>query len=576
MKKVLIIAAVAAAGAAGAYFINQQSASTAYNVLDYVPADTPIFTGQLEPFPLKDYLASAPVMSTPNSDEMFDELYAESTEKVNFFLNIFKTYQNSIKDADLLIKTFGFPEELRAYFYTLGLMPVMKIEVENPQAVWDLLDKSELESGFTHTKGTLQTVNYRAYQLSDDSDEQKVELIIAQDRGLLTLTLNTSFNNQALLSTALGLTPVEDSLAKSGVIEQTIKKYNFDSASVGFINHIEIIKALTTSDGNQLARQLDSLAAYFGEERPLAAIQTAECASDFNSIAENWPRTVFGYTNLDINKKESTLEMDTIIESKNQAVLDALKTIRGYIPEYTADVENNVFAMGLGIDVSLLAGSLTDIWSDLQTPTYTCAPLAELQAEISQSGESIGMLSMGANVANGVKGISTAVLDYTISQINGDPMIENLDALFSVSSDNPELLFNSMKMFSPEFQHIQLSSTSQPIELGGIFPIPAQLNIAPKLAIKGNHLVIYNGEKGQKAVENLSSEKLSKNGVYNFSFDFKKMFAPIVTAAELTGEPLPEEAMFLMDYDARMKMGFDISDQGLVFDYYINSKVSEK
>ncbi|WP_028863823.1 hypothetical protein [Psychromonas aquimarina] len=575
MKKALIIAAVAAAGAAGAYFINQHNASTAYNVLDYVPADTPIFTGQLEPFPLKDYLASAPVTSTPNSDEMFAELYTDSTAKVNFFLNIFKTYQDSLKDADLLIKTFGFPEELRAYFYTLGLMPVLKIEVENPQAVWDLLDKSELESGFTHTKGTLQTVNYRAYQLSDDTDEQKVELIIAQDKGLLTLTLNTSYNDQTLLSTALGLTPVENSLANSGVIEQTIKKYNFDQSSLAFINHIEIIKGLTTSDGNQLARQLTSLAAYFDEERPLADIQTPECAADFAGIAENWPRTVFGYTHLDINKNESTMEMATIVESKNQAVLNALKTIRGYIPEYTADIENNVFAMGLGIDVSLLAGSLTDIWSDLQTPSYTCAPLAELQAEISQSGESIGMLSMGANVANGVKGIGAAVLDYTISQINDQPMIENLDALFTISSDNPELLFNSVKMFSPEFQHIQLSSTSQPVELGGIFPIPAQLNIAPKLAIKGNHLVIYNGEKGKKAAENLSTEKLSQNGIYNFSFDFKKTFAPIVTAAELSGEPMPEEAMFLIDYDARMKMGFDINDQGLVFDSYMNNKAPE-
>ena len=53
------------------------------------------------------------------------------------------------------------------------------------------------------------------------------------------------------------------------------------------------------------------------------------------------------------------------------------------------------------------------------------------------------------------------------------------------------------------------------------------------------------------------------------------MFAPIVTAAELTGEPLPEEAMFLIDYDARMKMGFDISDQGLVFDSYMNNKAPE-
>ena len=573
MKKLLIIAALAAAGIGAYLFVApEQKLSPSYNVLDYVPADTPIFTGQLEPFPLKDYLSSSPVVADPTE---LDELYDKNNPKLNFFLNIYAAYQESLKDPDQLIKTFGFPEQLRAYFYTLGLLPVLKMEIENPQAVWDLLDKNELETGFTHSKGTLQALNYRAYQLSDENDPAKVELIVAIDRGLLTVTLNSAYNEQTLLATALGLTKVENSLAASGQIEEIIKTHNFKQASVGFINHIELLKGFTTINGNQLANQITTLEKHYHQESPFAAIRNAQCESEFAGIAKNWPRTVFGYSELAVSAKESTIAVATIIESKNQTIINALKSIRGYIPEYIADLEHNVFTMGLGLDINQLAGSLNDILSELQTPSYSCQPLAQLQAEINQAGGTIGMLGMGAGMANGVKGVGIGVLDYTISQLNNEPVLESLDALFTISADNPQQIFNSVKMFSPQLQQIQLSNSGEPIELATLFPIPAELNLAPKLAIKGNHLVIYNGEKGKEAADALSSEQLNQNGMFNLSFDFKKMFTPIVTAAELAGETIPEEAIFLTDYDARMEMGLDINQQGVIFDSYINNKAAK-
>ncbi|MCG6201261.1 hypothetical protein [Psychromonas antarctica] len=574
MKKVLIIATVAAVGAGAYVFNQQQSASTAYNVLDYVPADTPLFTAQLTPFPLKDYLSSASA-EINSSDQLIDDLSTQENPKIKFFLNILKTYQDGLKDPDALIKTFGFPEQLRAYFYTLGLLPVLKAEIENPQAIWDLLDKNELESGFTHQQGSLQSLSYRSYPLTDENNPEKIELIIAIDKGLLTITLNSAYNDQALLATALGLSKVENSLAASGQIEEIIATHSFQKASVGFINHIELFKGLTTTDGNQLARQIAAIEKHSNKPSPLASIRNAQCVSDFATITTNWPRTVFGYTTLDISAEQSTVAISTVIESKNQVLINALKSLRGYIPEYTADIKNNVFAMGLGLDINQLGVALNDIWSDLQTPSYTCQPLAQLQQQISQSGESIGMIGMSANMASGVKGISMAVLDYTISQPKNDPMLESLDALLTLSADNPEQIFNSAKMFIPALQSVQLNSSSEAIDLGAIFPMPAQLKIDPKLAIKGNHLVIYNGEKGKKVADSLATEALAKNGMYSVSFATKKMFTPIVTAMELANETLPEEAMFLIDYDARMKMSVDINEQGIVFSNYINSKASK-
>ena len=571
MKKVFIITAIVAASAGAYFFSQQQTDNSHYNVLDYVPADTPIFTAQLEPFPLKEYIASSPKLVNPMEQDYFAELQAEDAPKLKFFANLVNSYQLGLLDAELLVKTFGLADELRAYAYTLGLMPVLKIEIENPQAIWDLLDKNELETGFKHTQGTLKSINYRAYRLTEENDSAQIDLIVAIDKGLLTITLNSSLNSETLLATALGLTKVKHSLAESGKIEEIIKKYQFDKSSIGFINHVELIKGITSTDGNQLARQIVTIEKNTGEEDTFSELRSAECAADLSSIAANWPSTVFGYNQVDINIDQSTIHFSAIIESKNNAILQALSALRGYIPEYTADIEHNVFSVALGLDINQLAGSLTDIWSDLQTPIYRCAPLAELQATITESGKSITMLSMGTAMANGVQGVSLALLDYTISRKEGRPSLDKLDAILTLSADDPQMLFNSMKIFTPELQQIQLNN-GESVNLNEIFPIPEELNINPKLTIKGKHLIIYNGDKGKQTAEAMASEVLTKNGLYSINLDFKKMFTPIATAAELAGENVPQELRFLIDYDARMKMSFDINQNGLIFDSYINNK----
>lgn len=571
LKKILIIGAVVAIGA-GAIVYNQNNSTPAYNVLDYVPADTPIFSASLEPFPIKNYIASTPKMVDLSDQQSIDELYDPSNPGINFALSLMKTYQSSLADAGLFIKTFGLPDEVRTYFYTLGLLPVFKIEVANEQAIWDLLDKTELETNFKHKEASLKGHKYRSYAITDETDPVNAEMVVAVNNGLLTITFNSSYSNESLLAMALGIDKAEKSLADTTIIDETINKYNFKKTGLAFINHVELIKGLTTKDGNQLAKQISSIESKSGKDSGLSQIRNEQCASEFNSIAQNWPRTVAGYTQLDITAQESTVSGTMILESKNQAILNALSTIRGFIPSYVDDIKNNVFATGLGLDVNQLGNTLNSIWSDLQTPNYTCQPLAEIQASIKQSGDSIGMVGMSASMANGVQGVSLGLLDYTISKIEQSPKLDSLDALITLSAENPEQLFNSVKMFLPELQQVQLTTDGEAVELNTLVPIPSELNITPKLVIKGKHIVIYNGEKGEKAANDLSTEALTKNGLYNFSFDFKKMVTPIVTATELAGEEIPEEMMFLTEYDARMLMSFDVNEQGLIFKSSINNK----
>ena len=571
MKKILIPIVVIAAGAS-AYLYNEQAQSD--NVLSYIPADTPFFSGQLTPFPIKDYIASAPNLIDPNNPTQIKAIYGEESPSINFLTNLMATYEDSLKDPEMLTSNFGLADEIRAYFYTLGLLPVIKVEVANPQAIWDLLDKNEKETGFSHTEGSLKGVHYRIYNMVEDDQGNPINLIIAQENGMLTATIQSDFVSEDLLAMALGLEKPSKSLADTHVLEDIMQQHQFTNSSVGFINHVEIIKGLTSEDDNQLARQLTELTK--NEDTAFQLLHSQACQQELRSIAQNWPRTAFGYTQMDINKDQSTLGFAAVIESKNQPILTALKALRGYIPNYTQNFEDNVIATSIGLDVGQLSSSLTDIWANLKTPRFQCEPLADIQYQIDASGQSLPMLGMGSSMAANVKGISSAIFDYSVSQDNDQPRLESLDALFAVHVKNPVNLFNSIKMFVPELQQIDLTNNGPAVSLNSVIPIPSRLNLDPKMAIKGDHFVIYNGNKGLQEAEKLSLETLSAKGVYQLSFDTKKILTPIADAVELAGEIIPEEAMFLKDYDTRMNINVDINDQGIRLDSTMNHKAAEK
>ncbi|MGB5444226.1 MAG: hypothetical protein WBM99_01860 [Psychromonas sp.] len=576
MKKIIIITAIAAAGV-GAYFFNQQQniLPKAYNVLDYVPADTPLFSAQLKPFPIKDYLTATPNLSTAEDDAAFQNIAVQGDPQSDFFLSLAKTYHATSKDPDLFVKTFGLADNIRAYFYTLGALPVLKIEVENPQAIWELLDKAELESGYTHRIGKVQETEYRAYRLNSPTEKQKIELIFAQNNGILTVTLDSFLHQDTLLATALGLQKADKPISQTAILEEIANKHHFTDQNIAFLNHQEIVKGLTTINGNQLARHLSLIFPEQTPENPLLSFRTPVCETELTTIANNWPRTAFGYKNLNITKNESTMDFSTVIESKNQIIVNALQSLRGHIPQYAQDIKNNILALGFAVDANQLSTAAATILTELQTPDYQCQPLQEMQYSLQEGQNYLSMLSMASGMANGLKGISFAVMDYSVSKNGDNQSLDSLDALISYSADNPTILFNSLQMFIPALQRIQLPVDGSAVDLSASDLLPYGLNIQPKIAVRGKHLVIYNGTKALQHANSLSEEALSQNGLLTLSLDYKRMIEPLIAAAELSAEILPEEAIFLKNYNMRLKFDLDINESGIVFDSHASNKVTE-
>ncbi|WP_028764179.1 hypothetical protein [Shewanella colwelliana] len=569
MKKALVAAAVIAIGA-GAYWATQNGTEQqpGHAALAYVPADTPVFSAQFTPFPLKDYIDSIPDAQKQYPQELQALMQDENEPRAKFFFGLFNRYMQGMKDGQTFVTTFGLPEDLTSYFYTLGALPVLKLDIANPEVFWALLDSIEAESGLNHEMRKLAQVDYRAYPLTESGEEEQIDLVFAIDNGMLTITLATSFSDPALLETALGIKPVTNPISESGIIEDIFAKHGFLKDGVSYINHQELVKAITTQDGNQLAKQLTHLFTMVNDD-PFVELRSEVCNRELNGIAANWPRTVMGYTEFAVKDKQTTMGFSTVIESNNQVIMGALSQIRGFLPAYTQDVKASVFSMGLGVDVNQFVPAISKVWDDLLTPQYECAPLQQMQAQM--QGQSPAMLGMFTGMANGVKGLSMSLMDYELSDATQQIELKGLDAIVTLSADDPATLFNMVKPFAPELANVQLPSDGSAIDLSAALGLPPTLGVSAKMAVKGNHLAVYSGEKSQAIAEALTAEPLTSNGLVTMSADYGKMFKPMMTLMEMSGEPVPPEFESLKDYNMKLKVDMDVNAQGIVIDSWVQT-----
>ncbi|WP_299490620.1 hypothetical protein [uncultured Shewanella sp.] len=569
MKKILIAGAIVAAGALG-YWLSQDKENNDQflqnTALNYIPQETPLFSAQLTPFPIKTYVNSLSDADKKATAELFEGLPITDDPRGQFFNVLFNEYVTSLTSGEQFIQTWGLAEAVHGYFYTWGAIPVLKVDIANEKAFWHQLDKAESQSGMTHTQGQLQQVQYRIYALGDEAT--KLDMLVAVNHHRLIVTFNTALNDEDLLTSALEISPISDALSDSVMLDKIIDKYHFSDSSVSFINHEALIKGITTLDGNRLATQLARYAKIEGEDG-FAEFKQVQCSQELQGIAANWPRTVMGLKGYSVTEESSMFDLTTVIETNNTVILNALGAMRGFIPHYVQHLDGAVAALGLGLDTSQIASSLADIWDDLLTPEYQCESLKQFQLQLSQSDPA--MLGMMTSMAKGVMGASVSLLDYQLTESDGGAVLKSADFIASISSDEPVLLLNMAKMFLPNFAKVTLPSDGSVVDITDSLGLPSEWPIALKLAIKGKHLVIYSGKKGQAAAEQLGLEKLVKNDLAMVAFDSSRMLAPLQAYAKITGAHDVVDLSNIEPQNMEVKIALNVDEGGIIIDSFVKS-----
>ena len=140
-------------------------------------------------------------------------------------------------------------------------------------------------------------------------------------------------------------------------------------------------------------------------------------------------------------------------------------------------------------------------------------------------------------------------------------------AMISVSADNPEALFQTAKMFTPELSNIQIQADSKPVNIGPLFTQYTGMPMDLYARLNGSHMALYSGELAKGASESVMTKPLSADGLMSFSVDGQRLLEFSTKAAELTGEALPSDLTSTLEGDVVGEMTMDVIDHGIAFDF---------
>jgi len=523
--------------------------------IDFVPANTVIFFGSLEPTDLSEYVTNmqaylgAVDMQTAQSEiaRSFEQISGESHEAspgVRLLFGLYAEYLAEFLKPGGLVE-MGLADPTDMAFYTQGALPVLRLRVGDGPAFDAFVTRAAAR--FQAKGETVESdgISYQRFALTPPAASKSAGLIIARHEGFGILTLDLGdLVPPETLELALGKTRPAQSLADSGHLEQIARTNGLLPTYLGFIDHLGLMRAVTRTD-DPLAIFLDKLSQGKTAES-LAPYREPACRQEMEAMAALWPRTLFGYTRLDL--KSSPMVMDGLvkIETTDAPLMKSLMALRGFLPTFGDGTATRV-ALKLGVNIDKLVPTLSSLWTRATSASFTCQPLVAAQEGLRQANPAL--LGAMTGMAQGLRGVSLAIQDLTLkSGATGTPELGSLDGLVSVSAENPEQLWGFLGAVNPSLATLPLPEDGQATDL------PLALDQLPdgvKLGRYGSHLVVFSGAKGAAAAKSLADQPLVTNGLYESRLDyglFADLFAmlpdsALVAAAQAAGAPAgPENA----------------------------------
>ncbi|MBP8039819.1 MAG: hypothetical protein KAY67_04670 [Aeromonadaceae bacterium] len=530
MNKGVIAGLVAAAlVGGGAYYVTQGKLGGASGAqsLDYVPADTLVFAGGLEPMSWGDLAAfrdGFSVGSNPAEMQTFvNDLVKSETESgekapdgVRLMLSLYADYLAAVMDKNFKPETLGLSDKIDSALYTVGALPVIRIKLADEAAFDAFLAKAESRFQLKAAEGKLDSFSYKRYSLIDDA-KQPVYLAIGKRDGFVVFTLDAGDLIPANegLSIAFGLTKPAQPLKASGVLDAMVKEYGFKPFSLGYLNHEALIRILTRAD-NPVAKLLDKVSN--GESATeFAPLRTAACQSEIEGMAALWPKTVFGYTKLESSGSPIQISSLLKVVSTDAAAMEQLQKLRGFLPDLSAGHSKFSYQMGLNMDE--LTPVLTNLWSRATQAKFTCEPLVAAQAELKQVNPS--MLGAMTGMVQGVQGFGFDLQALSLkpaAEGTEMPEIADLSFMATISSKQPQQLWSMLAMMQPELAAMQLPADGQSVELP--LPLPVELPGKIKLGLFGKHIVLFSGDKAEALTGDLAKQELKPNGLFHLGLDY--------------------------------------------------------
>jgi hypothetical protein len=434
------------------------------DVLMYVPADTPYVFASLESMP----------------DDILDKLEANADSMVSAYETVIKeTLKTMAAEGDLdddedaakmialigemtglmrsdQLRAAGVPRSPRVAIYGVGLLPVVRMNLSDPDAfdakITELAEEVDAELAVGKVDG-------QTYRYAGDEEARLVVAVIGK-QAVASIVPATLSDEQ--LGSVLGLTLPAESMADTGAMQDLARRYDFGFYALGFVD-IERLTATFLDPASGVNAELLDLMEY--DPASLSDV----CRAEIRQASGIAPRFVSGYTSVTTGK----ISTNTILEMRDD-IARGLATLSAPVPGMGMD-HGGFASFGMSLDL-LAARDFYEARLDaLEADPYKCEYFAEFQAGVAQGRQAMNQPL--PPIVYGFNGIVAVIDDVGDIDFSSQQPPTDIDARVLVANDNAEGLLAMGTMFSPELAALNLQADGKPVELN-LPPFTAEFDAA--------------------------------------------------------------------------------------------------
>ena len=417
--------------------------------------------------------------------------------------------QNAESDK---LANIGLSMDSRSMIYGIGLTPVIRVEIDNPDAVMAMLKRVEQRAGFKLNFQSCDGLN--CLVIADDKGQLGVALVIHHDH--LAASLFQNAHREKVLQHLTGKNKPEKSYS-AAQFRQFVQSNHYSGYGEGFFKLQQGVENLQNVVTAALKQK--------GEGSDIEQVQ--KCFQVARAVVAHTPEIIMGVKSI----QGRTINMEVVLKTTPE-VSQALMAIP--VPLKTLEVSADPMVdVGFSANVPKLRDSLLSFMAFLGATGEKAGCKAIRKKAMDEASMGIAM-AMGMGITQ-VKTLYVAVDDVKLGK-NSQP--EKASARFSLVADDPMGLVRMLSMFAPPLASIQVPNDGSAVPLpDGLLP-PGSPAVNLSLKDKNLNAVIGDGKAATRTMD------ASKPVFFWFTTDgprYYSIFAQLMASAPPSGEMSAEE-----------------------------------
>lgn len=422
----------------------------------FVPADTPYVIAALEPVPdatAQRFAAQAQGIWTAVSP-MFDQMIAEIEQKPNEeatpeqreqaakAVRVLKAVLDEVRGRDTAEKwrEVGLGTQIRSAIYGVGLLPVLRLEILDADALRGMIGRIEQKAG--EKLATARIGEQDVWTLGGDP----LLGLMAIEGKHLVISVVPAGADDALKRRVLGLDRPAQSLADTNGLADFNKARGYLPYASGWIDTRRVL-ALFNDDPAVAA-----LAQAAGEPKPAL---DATCRGEFDAIAAKAPRLALGYTRFDTERMSMHMRLDL-----DPALAKTLAALPTALPGARSD--DALFDIAFALPVLRGRDFLVAQADAIAAAPFQCDMLQPLNEQAAEMKSKIDQ-TIPPPLADLI-GVRITLDRLVLPDAANDDKLD-LAGRVLVGSNNPGFLASLAQMSVPALQKIQLAPDGKAVAI---------------------------------------------------------------------------------------------------------------